>query len=89
MVCTTTLFAVRCDTGAAFCSGRAPTPQKDEEDFRSLSFTDNVPFGDTLRAEGYSYFVILLYTYPPPNASVCINFYAYFFYRLRKISVWA
>lgn len=73
------------DTGTAFRSGRAPTPQKDEEDFRSLSFTDNVPFGDTLRAEGYSYFVLLLYTLFSANASVC----AYFFRPCRKISVWA
>jgi hypothetical protein len=54
---------VNADTGTAFCSGRAPTPQKGEEDFRFLSFTDNVPFGDTLRVKGYSYifFIILLF----------------------------
>ena len=56
------ILRVQRDTYAAFRSGRAPTPQKDEEDFRSLSFTDNVPFGDTLRVKGYSYFVLLLYT---------------------------
>ncbi|MBE5747377.1 MAG: DUF421 domain-containing protein [Clostridiales bacterium] len=60
MVFATALFAVHRDTGGAFRSGRAPTPQKDEEDFRSLSFTDNVPFGDTLRAKGYSYFCVFI-----------------------------
>ena len=62
MLCATTVFCVQHDTGAAFRSGRAPIPQKDDPVFRSLSFTDNVPFDDTLRTKGYSYFVDLLYT---------------------------
>ena len=85
MLYATAVFCIQRDTGAAFRSGRAPTPQKDDNNFRSLSFTDNVPFGDTLRAKGYSYFVVLLYTLLSTNASV----YAYFFAPCYKISVWA
>ena len=40
-----------------FCSGRALTPQETLERFRFLSFIDNVPFDDTLRAKGYSTFI--------------------------------
>ena len=79
MLYATAVFCIQRDTGAAFRSGRAPTPQKDEEDFRSLSFTDNVPFGDTLRAKGYSYFVRLLYHAYHRKTSVLQGKRAYFF----------
>ena len=84
-MCSKPYLRLNANTSTTFRSGRAPTPQKAEEDFRSLSFTDNVPFGDTLRAKGYSYFVPLLYTLLPTNASVC----AYFSRTCCKISVWA
>ena len=38
------------------------TPQENKADFCSLSSTDNVPFGDTLRAKGYSYPIIISYS---------------------------
>ncbi len=73
------ILRVQRDTYAAFRSGRAPTPQKDDSVFRSLSFTDNVPFDDTLRAEGYSYFVFPLYTLFPYKRKRLRNLLRIFF----------
>ncbi len=48
---------------APFYSGRALTPQKNDYEIPVfLSFTDNVPFGDTLRVKGYSKLDIRYYT---------------------------
>jgi hypothetical protein len=49
----TTVFAFQRIPGCFICSGRAFAPQGNTLTY-SLSSADNVPFGSTLRAKGYS-----------------------------------
>ena len=65
--------------GCLIRSGRALAPQG-----FSLSFTDNVPFGDTSRAKGYSYICILIINPTFQKGKHLTENTEYFFYLFPK-----
>ena len=58
MIVNKAFFALQRVHGCFICSGRALAPQEDKQIFCSLSSTDNVPFGDTLRAKATLFIII-------------------------------